>query len=476
MRTQGRGYTSTRKAMLDAARTTLVLICLFSSTAIGQDDPAGDDPAATEDKVEVADKVEVIPENSDGRIALRIQDILEATGWFRKADVEVREGVVFLTGMTDQDSHRDWAEQTAMRTSDVVAVVNRITVTEKPLFDLKPAADSLYAMLRELVTSLPRVLVAIVIVVASYFLARLAATITRRLYTPENESRLLRQIVATVVGVIVFLIGLHIALRASGLTRLATTLLGGTGLIGLAIGFAFRDIAENFLSSILLSLSRPFGVGDLIEVDGTVGYVRRVTIRATILATFEGNQVQIPNSVVYKGKVTNFTATPLRRRDFTIGIGFDDSAQQAQELVMEILTNHEAVESEPEPAVLVTSLGSSTVNLQALYWFNQKKHSGGKVNSVLIRRVKQTLQDAGITMPDEARELVFPTEVPVRMIEQRSGDAALLKKHRRRKRDDSVDSIGEGDLHSEAQDVNQVLGEQDGEQDNLLEQEVAPSE
>ena len=187
---------------------------------------------------------------------------------------------------------------------------------------------------------------------------------TRRIFKPENDSKLLRQVVATVIGVIVFLIGLHIALRISGLTRLATTLLGGTGLIGLAIEFAFRDIAENFLSSILLSLNHPFRVGDLIEVDGTTGFVRRVTTRATILATFEGNQVQIPNSTIYKGKITNFTASPLRRRDFTVGIGFDDSAQQAQSLIMGVLQDHEAVENEPEPTVLVESLGAATVNLR----------------------------------------------------------------------------------------------------------------
>ena len=83
-------------------------------------------------------------------------------------------------------------------------------------------------------------------------------------------------------------------------------------LIGLALGFAFRDIAENFLSSLLMSIHAPFRVGDLIEVDSTTGFVRKVTPRATVLATFDGSQVQIPNSTIYKGKIVNFTATPLR--------------------------------------------------------------------------------------------------------------------------------------------------------------------
>ncbi|QDT13883.1 mechanosensitive ion channel family protein [Planctomycetes bacterium K23_9] len=439
---------------------------------IAQDILPGETEAPPNDadgQVEVAAKVEVSPATSDGPIAARLYDIMFATGWFQNHDVDVDEGVVFLSGNTNLIAHSEWAEQTAMRTKDVVAVVNRIEINPKPLWDLSPAQASLKSMLRNFVASVPLIAVALAVIALFYLFAKIAATITRRIFNPESDSKLLRQVVATVVGVVVFLIGLHIALRISGLTRLATTLLGGTGLIGLAIGFAFRDIAENFLSSILLSLNHPFRVGDLIEVDGTTGYVRRVTTRATILATFEGNQVQIPNSTIYKGKITNFTASPLRRRDFAVGIGFDDSAQQAQTLIMEVLQNHEAVEKDPEPTVLVESLGSATVNLKCFYWFNQKKNSGGKVNSVLIRRVKQTLNDNGISMPDEARELVFPADVPVRMIEPDSHttDVATITKV---KASEPELSSGEGDLASEEQDVQTAVSAEETEEgENILE-------
>ena len=438
-------------------------------------DAADTESAAPEDKgedLEVAEKVDVVPENPDGRIGARLYDIMLATEWFQNHDVEVNEGVVFLTGNTDQQSHREWAEQTAMRTSDVVAVVNRIKVNDRPVWDLQPAKQSLQSMTRDFILSLPLLLVAIVVLAVFYVLARLAATITRKIFNPETDSKLLRQVVATVVGVIVFLIGMHIALRVSGLTRLATTLLGGTGLIGLAIGFAFRDIAENFLSSVLLSLSHPFRVGDLIEVDGTTGFVRRVTTRATVLATFEGNQVQIPNSTIYKGKITNFTATPLCRRDFSVGIGFNDSAKYAQDLIMDVLTSHEAVESDPEPTVLVVSLGSATVNLNCYYWFNQRKHSGARLNSALIRQVKQTLSESGVTMPDEARELVFPAEVPVRMVTpEASAHGALRRRVAAKTAAEPASSSGEGDLHSEEEDVRTVVGDDEGAEDgNILEE------
>lgn len=430
-----------------------------ADAAVDADKPA--------EEVEVADKVEVIPENTDGRISARLYDIMLATEWFQNHDVDVNEGVAFLSGNTDSTAHREWAEQTAMRTEDVVAVVNQIKVNEKPIWDLRPAQASLQTMLRNFVSSLPLILVALAVIGLFYMLARVASAITRRIFNPENDSKLLRQVVATVVGVLVFLIGLHIALRISGLTRLATTLLGGTGLIGLAIGFAFRDIAENFLSSILLSLSHPFRVGDLIEVDGTTGYVRKVTTRATLLATFEGNQVQIPNSTIYKGKITNFTSTPLRRRDFSVGIGFNDSARNAQDLIMKVLSSHDAVESDPEPSVLVESLGAATVNLRCYYWFNQRSHSGPKVNSALIRQVKQTLAEAGVTMPDEAREIVFPAEVPVRMVEQLSAVQRLQDQKPKVTAQEPAASSGEGDLHSEEADVRTVVGDE-ADEDNIL--------
>ncbi len=449
-----------------------VIASVGYSPVFAQDAPPAETEAPPDDadgEVEVAAKVEVVPETRDGPIASRLYDIMFATGWFQNHDVDVDEGVVFLSGNTNLVAHSEWAEQTAMRTKDVVAVVNRIEINPKPLWDLTPAKTSLKTMLRDFVASIPLIAVALAVIGLFYLLAKLAATVTRKIFNPESDSKLLRQVVATVIGVVVFLVGLHIALRISGLTRLATTLLGGTGLIGLAIGFAFRDIAENFLSSILLSLNHPFRVGDLIEVDGTTGYVRRVTTRATILATFEGNQVQIPNSTIYKGKITNFTASPLRRRDFAVGIGFDDSAQQAQTLIMEVLQRHEAVEKDPEPTVLVESLGAATVNLKCFYWFNQKKHSGGRVNSVLIRRVKQTLTDNAISMPDEARELVFPSDVPVRITES-DPRADVRRAVVKAKATEPELSSGEGDLASEEQDVQTAVAREETEDGtNILE-------
>ena len=213
------------------------------------------------------------------------------------------------------------------------------------------------------------------------------------------------------------MLGTYIVLRVSGLTQLALTVVGGTGLVGLAVGIAFRDITENFLASIFLSMQRPFETGDLVEVSGVTGYVQQLNVRTTILMALDGNLVQIPNASVYKSNLRNFTTNSSRRDQFDVGIGYDDAINEAQEIALQVLTDHPAVLSEPEPLVLVDSLGKATVNLRVYFWINGREHSLVKVRSSVIRQVKRAFQNHGISMPDEAREVVFPQGIPITMLD-----------------------------------------------------------
>ena len=177
------------------------------------------------------------------------------------------------------------------------------------------------------------------------------------------------------------------------------------------------------LASILISIQNPFQYGDLIEVQGFLGYVQRVNTRGTLLITSDGNHVQIPNSSIYKNVVTNYTSNPNVRLDFTVGVGFDSAVSEAQEIAMQVLSDHPAVLDDSEPMVLVEELGSSTVNLRVYLWVDTHRLSGLKVRSSVIRQVMRKLEAAGISMPDGAREVVFPDQVPVRMLKQDSADS-----------------------------------------------------
>jgi small-conductance mechanosensitive channel len=133
--------------------------------------------------------------------------------------------------------------------------------------------------------------------------------------------------------------------------------------------------------------------------------------------TLDGNHVQIPNATVYKNTIRNFSSNPNRREDFTIGIGYSVPIARAQEVALAAVQAHPAVLAEPEPWVLADSLGAATVNLRVYFWLDGKEHSWLKVRSSVIRLVKRRFQDEGIEMPDEAREIVFPRGVPLRMID-----------------------------------------------------------
>lgn len=365
------------------------------------------------DPLQAPAKVDVKPIAHDDEIGNRLQKVLDATGWFTNAKVRVEEGVVFLSGETRSDELKKWAGDLAHSTQDVVAVANRINVSEPSIVDFGPAWGSFHGFLREIVRSLPFFIFAILILALSLVSAFFATRWSRRFFQRRIPANLLRDAVARGTGIVTFLIGSYIVLRVSGLTQLALTVVGGTGLIGLAVGIAFRDITENFLASIFLSIQRPFETGDLVEVAGTTGYIQQLNVRTTILMTLDGNVVQIPNAAVYKSTLRNFTTNHNRRDDFIVGIGYCDPIDQAQEVARKVLDDHPAVLSGPEPWVLVDSLGSSTVNLRVYFWIDGREHSWLKVRSSVIRLTKLAFQQHGISMPDESREVVFPEGITV---------------------------------------------------------------
>ncbi len=409
-------------------------------------------PAETQPDAAETREVGVRPLAADEEIARRLQEILRATGWFVEPRVEVQEGVAFIWGRARTAEQREWATRLGQRTEDVVAVVNHIELIERPIWDVSPALVELRAFWRQLVQMTPLLGFGLLLLAMTWLVAGLVARLFAGILTRRVENDLLVDVTRKVVFVIFLLMGLFLMLRVSGLSRMALTLAGGTGIAGLVLGIAFRDIAENFLASMLISLQRPFRTGDLIELEGHLGYVQKVTTRGTLLMDLDGNYIQIPNSTVYKSTIRNFTANPSQRLDFIIGIGYDTPISRAQEIVLGVARAHPAVLADPEPMALVDQLGSSAVSLRIYFWVDNTAHSVLRVKSAMMRLTLRAFQEAEISLPDEAREIIFPESVPVRMIgageptpgpAQRRGARGVL---------DSADAstAAEGKLTSEA--------------------------
>jgi small-conductance mechanosensitive channel len=165
-------------------------------------------------------------------------------------------------------------------------------------------------------------------------------------------------------------------------------------------------------------MRQPFRSDDMIEVAGYSGVVQQLNMRTTILMTLDGNHIQIPNSTVFKNVITNFSTNPNRRATFVVGIAYDDSLTDAQNAIMRVLDAHPAVLDNPESLVLVDEMGPAAINLKVYFWYDASVYSPIKIRSSLIRLTKQALDDAGISIPDEAREVIFPQGVPILTSEQ----------------------------------------------------------
>ena len=401
---------STRMATIPGLRlaglAVLVSVALLLAAAPSR--------AQTEEETTATDQaVAVEPVARDEAIENRIGRILRATGWYRNLRISVDEGIVFLDGIAGSQDQRLWARDLATRTEGTVAVVNRIEVREEVSWDFAPAFGEIETLARKIAVSLPLIVLAVLILPLAWWLSSLIASLVRRVLASRVEQDFLRDVIARAIAIPILLLGIYLVLQVAGLTGLAVSLLGGAGVIGIVIGFAFRDIAENFLASLLLSIRRPFSQGDVIGVAEHEGVVQTMNTRSTILLTLEGNHVQIPNATVFKSTIVNYTAGPARRITAEVGIGYDTSIGETQKLIVDVLRGHEAILDDPPPVVLVDALGSATVNLKAHFWIDGRTLSPQKVRSSALRLIKRALVDHGVPMPDEAREVIFPQGLPV---------------------------------------------------------------
>lgn len=403
---------------------------------------------------QAAERVDVNPTIQDVEIKQRLENILQATGWFIHPSVNVQEGVVFLYGQTQSDEFKVWAGNLARNTQDVAAVVNKISLIEPSFWDLQLDFQTVQKKWKQFLFAIPSIFIGILILFVAWGIAKFCRKLFTGVLDRNFGDTLLREIVSKIIESLIFLFGVYIIFEMADLTGAALTILSGTGVLGIILGIAFRDITENFLASILLSIQNPFRNGDLIEIGEVKGFVQRLTMRATLLMSVDGIQIQVPNATVYKSNIRNLTSNPIRREEVVIGIGFDEAISKAQEIALRSLAEHEAVLKDPEPWVLVDNLGKSTINLRVYFWFNVAQYSPLKVKSSVLRLVKRAFQEARISVPDEGREVIFPQGIAVQIIE-----AAVASKQPSKKESSSYITGAESGLASDAENI-QILAQQ----------------
>jgi small conductance mechanosensitive channel len=179
------------------------------------------------------------------------------------------------------------------------------------------------------------------------------------------------------------------------------------GIGSVAIGFAFKDILQNWLSGLLILYRRPFRRGDEIKSGEFEGTVEHIEARATLIRTYDGQQVVIPNSDIYTRAVTVRTAFPKRRSEYDVGIGYGDDIERACQVILEALRGIEGVEKDPAPEAIPCALDASTVNVKVRWWSDSRRASVVATQGRVINAMKRALSEAGIDLPFPTRMVLF---------------------------------------------------------------------
>jgi len=251
------------------------------------------------------------------------------------------------------------------------------------------------ALLIAAIDFVPRLVVGVLVFLASLLLARLVGRTVVRVAQKADEE--VRRLLGRLASVATIVVGTIVALDQVDFD--VTAFIAALGLVGFTLGFAFQDIAKNFIAGILLLIQQPFDIGDAIEVVDYQGTVTDVDIRATTLKAWDGQEVIVPNADVYTSPIINYSRYPARRIVLGIGLGYEEDLAQAKEVFLRAITNIEDVLDDPPAAVYCKSLGSSSVEMEAYFWVDQTRSSLLEATSKAVQALKGAAALEGISLP-----------------------------------------------------------------------------
>lgn len=248
-----------------------------------------------------------------------------------------------------------------------------------------------------------------VILIIGLTVARLVSTNVRRALMerlPKNERELLTKLVYYVIIVWAFIVALpQLNFDLSGL------LVAG-GIAGLVIGFASQSVVSNLVSGLFLMFEHPIRIGDNINVADVSGSVEDVRILSTVVKTYDGIYVRIPNETVFTSNITNYVHNAARRFEYQIGIRYQDDANEAIRIAKEVIETHPFALKSPAPSVFVDNLGDNSVNLTAYIWAPAR--NWWDVRTDLLWKIKQAFEENGIEIPFPQRTVWFADGLEVK--------------------------------------------------------------
>lgn len=385
------------KTILKARSAAAGLVVLAALLSTGS-------PAAGGDRLVEGDAV-AVSDIADKKMQQTIAATFNRIEAFENITVEVLNGVVKLGGRAPSFATAEKAVELVSRFEGVLFVVDDVEILTKVDTRLAPAWRKVKEVFDQALEILPLVVVALLILAGTYFTGWLL-TAWEWPYNKFSGKVLLQNLIRQLIRYAFAFAGLMIALEVLDLTSLIGAFLGAAGLFGLAIGFAFKDIVENYIAGFLLSIRSPFRYMDWIGVDRHEGSVVRVTPRELVLMTLEGNHVRIPNAQVFKSIIYNYTLNPLRRFAVQIGVGVEENLSRVQRIGCEVLASMKGVSDDPGPSMRVLEFGDSAMLVSFAGWVNQKEVDFLKVRSEAVRLLKEALDQENVDVPAPIRTVI----------------------------------------------------------------------
>ncbi len=356
----------------------------------------------TQDEAVVTDRVIATDSNAidDKKIRNRLRKIYSELDTMQQVRiVDVSSGVVTLEGQVESAAAQNRAVQFARQVEGVVEVENNLSIDRTISSRLEKTQQKILALSRDFIANLPVLLLALLMIAICWVLGSWISG-WKNLFLKLTPNPFIANLFGQITRLCFIFLGIIVALVLLDATSLiSSTVLGAAGILGLAISFAIRDTVENYIASILLSLRHPFELNDLVLIGGYQGRVARLTSRATVLISIDGNQIRIPNAMVFKAVITNYTRNPQRRFDFSISVDTEIDLLEVQNIALNVLDHQPGILADPKPSILIDQLGDFNVALTLYAWVDQSKHDWGKVRSEAIRKIKEAFDIQGIIIP-----------------------------------------------------------------------------
>ena len=268
--------------------------------------------------------------------------------------------------------------------------------------------DKLTSWYEMLIKGLPNIAIAIFVFIIGVQVAKYVKKMVSRIAAKVVDNRAVASILEKVAYISILLVTVFTTLSILQLEKAVTSLLAGAGVIGLALGFAFQEIASNFVSGIFIAFQKPFKPGDIIEIGDLFGTINSIDLRTTTVVTVQGLEVLVPNRKLFTDTVTNLTLTPKRRIDLEVGVSYAEDLERVAKIAGEALEGIEERISDRPVEIYFKEFGGSSINFDARVWIHYPAHINYiKARHAIVTRIKKAFDENGITIPFPIRTLDF---------------------------------------------------------------------